>query len=154
MRRAALALLFLIALALPVAGADGAAASPSSASLAGDIDWSLPSIKVGETKPGNAPGALPGLYVSLAALNAFDAATTLKGLQAGADEGNPLMRGVVSRSPVLLTVKAATTGASIFLAERLRRNGHKGQAVVMMVLSNSVMATVAAHNARVLSQGR
>jgi hypothetical protein len=155
MRRAALALLLTTMFAAPVFAADGEAlgesailgASGAASRLAADVDWSMKPVSVGE-----APNkVLPGLYVSLAALNTYDMLTTIKGTKAGATEANPLMRGVVKSSPALFGVKAASTGAAIFLAERLRRNGHNGQAMMVMILSNSVMATVAANNARVVS---
>ena len=157
MRRAAFALLLTMLVAAPAFAADGdslgeagvlgAAGAAAASGLAADVDWSLPSVAM--TQPSTAK-VLPGLYASLAALNTYDMISTLKGTKAGAVEANPLMRGVVKNSPALLGVKAASTGAAIFLAERLRRNGHKGQALAVMIVSNSVMATVAANNARVV----
>src|SRR5262245_36666133 len=65
-----------------------AAASPSLVT----IDWSPKSSRSQVT---SRPRALPALYASLAALQAFDAYSTTRGLSQGATEGNPLMQPVV-----------------------------------------------------------
>jgi hypothetical protein len=128
--------------------AAGAAAMPA---LGADIDWSLAPVRVG---PAGARGTLlPSLYVSLAALNAFDAYTTSKGVRSGVGvESNPKMSGVAGQSAALWAVKGGVTAAAIFAAERMWRNNNKLGAIATMIASNSVMMTVAAHNARVLAQ--
>lgn len=128
--------------------APGTADGGYNSALFSDVDWSLPSIKFG---PAKRPAALPALYVSLAALQAFDVYSTRRGLGHGASEANPLTKGVAGSPAMFWTVKAAATAGTILMAERLWKTNKAG-AIAVMVLSNGVMAAVAAHNARVLRQ--
>ncbi|SRR5712691_7102493 len=121
---------------------------PSAPSLGGDVDWSLPPVQFGPS-PSKRPSALPALYVSLAALQAFDAYSTRQGLGRGAQEANPLMRGVAGNPAALWALKAATAAVPMILAERMWRRDRVG-AIVVMALANGVVAAVAANNARVL----
>jgi uncharacterized protein DUF5658 len=159
MVRALIAVLVLFASVIPTAAGerDGAAepcvssaVTPATA-LGGDVNWIHQAVGCDNSRG----AALSSLYVSFAALNVLDAFTTMRGLRGGtATETNPLMRGVASHSAALWSVKAGSTAVSLFLAERLRRNGHRRQALALMIVANSLMATVAAHNARVIQQGR
>src|SRR5712692_6079024 len=72
--------------------------------LAGDVDWSLRPVQIGPTKR---PGVLPALYVSLAALQVFDAYSTSEGLARGAREANPVMQAIVGNPALFWSVKAA-----------------------------------------------
>jgi hypothetical protein len=100
---------------------------------------------------GGRPSILLALYGGSAALQAFDAFSTLKALKGGAVEANPLMKGVVGNTGAFIAIKATVTGASIMAAERMWRNNHRVAAIVMMAASNGIMAAVAAHNASVLN---
>src|SRR5215211_7000815 len=82
---------------------------------------------------------LTALYGGSAALQAFDAFSSLKALKGGAVEANPLMKGVVGNPGVFIGVKATVTAASILAAERMWRNNHKVAAIVMMAASNGIM---------------
>src|SRR5437870_9076291 len=62
-------------------------------------------------------GALPVMYVGVAALQAYDACSTLSGIKSGAIEGNPAMRAIVSHPAVFIAVKGGLTAASISTAE-------------------------------------
>ena len=97
------------------------------------------------------PSILTALYGGSAALQAFDAYSTLKALKGGAVEANPLMKGVVGNPGVFIGIKATVSAASILAAEQMWRNHHRVAAIVMMAASNGFMAAVAAHNASVLS---
>ena len=97
------------------------------------------------------PSILTALYGGSAALQAFDAFSTLKALKGGAVEANPLMKGVVGNPGVFIGIKAAVTGASIMAAEQMWRNHHRVAAIVMMAASNGIMAVIATHNAAVLN---
>jgi hypothetical protein len=97
------------------------------------------------------PSILTALYGGSAALQAFDAYSTLKALKGGAVEANPIMKGVVGNPGVFIGVKAAVSAASIMAAEQMWRNHHRAAAIIMMAASNGFMAAVAAHNASVLS---
>ena len=97
------------------------------------------------------PSILTALYGGSAALQAFDAFSTLKALKGGAVEANPLMKGVVGNPGVFIGIKAGVTAASIMAAEQMWRNHHRVAAIVTMAATNGFMAAVAAHNASVLS---
>jgi hypothetical protein len=96
------------------------------------------------------PSVLPSMYVSLAALEGYDAYSTLTALKQGAAEANPMMRGVVGNPAALIAVKSAATFASIYASERLWRQHHRRAAIALMVVTNGTLAVLAAHNASVL----
>jgi hypothetical protein len=114
-----------------------------------------PSIRVsGKVSAGlSRPSALPMLYASYAALQAYDVYSTKEGLSRGAQEANPLMQGVVGNTGTFIAVKAAVGVATIVAAERLWKT-NKPAAIAVMIASNSVAAFVAAKNARTLRQLR
>jgi hypothetical protein len=95
------------------------------------------------------PAALPALYASTAILQALDAHSTIKAINAGAHEANPMMKGVAGNKGALLAVKAGVTGATIFMAEKMWKRNPVG-AVAMMAIVNGVNAFVVAHNYRVV----
>jgi hypothetical protein len=119
--------------------------------MAGGVDWSMKPVQVGGGM--KRPAALAGLYVSLAGLQVYDAMSTARGLKQGAHEANPLMQGAVNNSAMFWSIKAATTALPMMMAEKMWKRNKVG-AVVMMAVANSVAATVAANNARVLKAGR
>ena len=121
----------------------------SVASQASDADWSMAPVKFGPPTRGS---VLPALYVSLAGLNAFDAYTTSKGVSLGAEEANPVLKGVANRPAVLWAVKGGVTAGSVFIAERLWRKKNKVGAVAVLLVSNGMMAVVAARNVSVIRQ--
>jgi len=92
------------------------------------------------------PKALPPLYFSFAALQVADIHTTLRALDNGAVEVNPLLKGIAS-SPVKLTVvKVAGTAALFTASEALWRKGRKKTAIVLMIAGNVGMAAVVYRN--------
>ena len=95
---------------------------------------------------------LPALYASLAALNLYDGLSTSAALNRGAVDKNPMMASVAGNPVSLWIVKGASTAASIYFAERLWKQHHRAQAVVVMLAANGMMAVVAVHNQSVVSQ--
>ena len=93
------------------------------------------------------PLALPALYASFGVLQALDAHSTLRALDRGQMEGNPVMRGIASQPAAVVGIKAATTAGTIFLTEKLWRR-HRTAAIVLMVALNAGYAAVVAHNYR------
>jgi Domain of unknown function (DUF5658) len=93
---------------------------------------------------------LPSLYASLIVLEAYDGYSTTRGLKNGAIESNTFMRRLAAEPAALWAVKGGATFVSIYVAERLWRKGHHGQAIVVMVATNGLMAAVAMNNASVL----
>jgi hypothetical protein len=91
------------------------------------------------------PAALPALYATLGAMQAFDVYSTSAALKAGAREANPMAAPFVRNSSSMLGLKVATTAGTIFFAERLWKTNKVG-AIVMMVAINSATAVVSMHN--------
>jgi hypothetical protein len=148
----AVAILALAFSALPADAADDTTIAPST-------DWSeafRPSPIVwknttwGDDKVSRPP-ALAALYVSYAALQAYDVYSTRRALGRGAREANPLMQSVVGNTPGFIAVKAVAGIATVIGTERLWRK-HKAAAIAVMFAANSVSAVVAARNALTLRQ--
>lgn len=99
------------------------------------------------------PGLLPALYAANVALQALDAHSTLSAIGNGAQEANPVMRGVVGNRGALLAVKAGAAAGTILIAEKLWRRNRVG-AIVLMTVVNGVTAAIVAHNYRVSSRLR
>ena len=100
------------------------------------------------------PTLLPALYGTSAFLQGYDAYSTLTVLQHGGVEANPVMKGITKNPAAFIGLKASVTMMSIIAAERMWKRNNRFGAVMTMVVSNSLMAMVAANNARVLSQVR
>jgi uncharacterized protein DUF5658 len=116
------------------------------------LDTTAPQ-KIVFTLPHDAPrpSALVPLYVSFAALQGLDVATTLRGIQNGAVEANPAMAPIVKSPATFIGVKAITTAAVIAASEQLRKR-HRTAAILMMVGANAGYSLVVMHNARVGGQ--
>ena len=143
-------LLSLTLAVLPAAAAD-AAADPTAAAVAAAPAMVVPA-RISQALA--RPKLLPALYVSYAALQAFDVYSTKQALARGGRETNPLMQGVVGNTGSFMAVKAAVAVGTILAAERLWKKDKKVAAIAVMVASNSVAALVAARNARTLRQLR
>jgi Domain of unknown function (DUF5658) len=104
--------------------------------------------------PPTRPMVLPPLYAGFAALQVFDGYTTTHGVQAGAEEANPLLDPFAGNEAAIWALKAGVTAVAIVAAEQLWRRHHRAQAIAVMVVSNTVMGVVAAHNATVTSAAR
>jgi Domain of unknown function (DUF5658) len=128
--------------AVPVAAAEKAESSAAPAAAASS-DVSKPR-----------PQIVPSLYASLAALQALDGYTTLRAIKAGAREANPLVANAAGQPIAMWSIKAASTAATIYYAERLWRGHRRGQAITLLAVTNAIMGVVAAHNASVLSSLR
>ena len=156
---AALALVTVLGVAATPASAEAAAAgsglaaaaTSAAAELATDTDWTMPAVQMGGNHEVSRGALLSSLYVSLAALNVYDAVSTKQGLAHGAMEGNPAMSGLVGNSTSLWAAKAVTTASTILLSEHLWKTHHKVGAIAVMVISNGLMSAVAAHNASVVN---
>jgi hypothetical protein len=94
------------------------------------------------------------LYISLIGLQAYDGYSTSRGLREGAVESNTFMGRIASHPGALWAAKGGAAFVSIYTAERLWRQHRHGQAIALMVVSNGIMAAVAASNASVLRAQR
>ena len=98
------------------------------------------------------PALLPSLYMASAALQGYDAYSTLSVLKHGGVEANPLMK-TVTKSPIaFVALKATVAATSIMAAEKMWKSGNRVGAIGVMLASNAAMGFVAANNARVLAQ--
>ncbi len=113
-------------------------------------DWRVP----GPVIPADRGALLPALYVSLVGLQAYDGYSTGRGLKNGASEANTVLGTLANHPAALWAVKGGTAFVSIYVAERLWRRHHRGQAIALMVVSNSIMAAVAASNASIIRAQR
>src|SRR2546427_8393380 len=109
--------------------------SPAAPSATGNVDWSLGSVQI--EKSASRPRVLPALYVTLAAFQAFDAYSTVRGLSGGAQESNPLMQHVAGNTIGFVALKAASAAVPMILAERMWKHNKVG-AIAMMVVANGV----------------
>jgi hypothetical protein len=66
-------------------------------------------------------------------------------MSVGAYEANPLMRKASGNTGAMLAVKAVSTAATVFFAERAWKKNKKG-AVILMLAVNSAMAAVTVRN--------
>lgn len=157
-RSAALVFLTLTIFSVSASAADATASldvTPTAAfqnlaPSAASVDWSLRPVEISADRR---PSVLPVLYVTLDALQVFDGYSTTTALGRGAHEANPMTAGVAGNSAAFWAVKAGSTAASIWFAERLWKTNRVG-AIVTMVAVNGMMASVAARNASVLKAVR
>ena len=103
-----------------------------------------------EVSPATRGPVLPALYTSLIGLQAYDGYSTSRGLRQGAVESNTFMGRVASHPGALWAAKGGAAFLSIYTAERLWRQHHRGEAIAVMLVSNGIMAAVAASNARLI----
>jgi Domain of unknown function (DUF5658) len=93
------------------------------------------------------PDALMPLYLTYATLQALDVHSTLRALDRGAVEANPLMKNLTESPGSLVAVKAASAAGVLYTTEQLwKRN--PAAAVVFMIAANSAMAWVVQNNYR------
>jgi len=95
--------------------------------------------------PERRPAMLPALYATLGAMQALDVYSTRRAMSVGAYEANPLMRKASGNTGAMLAVKAVSTAATVFFAERAWKKNKKG-AVILMLAVNSAMAAVTVRN--------
>ena len=86
-------------------------------------------------------------YVSFGVLQALDVHSTMRALNNGAVEANPLMKGVAHQPAAFMAVKAGAGATTIWLSHRLAKK-NKVAAMLLMAGVNSAYAMVVAHNYR------
>jgi hypothetical protein len=115
------------------------------------IDFDVLPAQPAESVSERPSAAFSFLYATNAALQSFDAYSTLKALDGRGVERNPLMTPVVRSPAGFLAVKISAATVAIVAAEQLRKRDHRLAALLLMLGSNSFMACVAINNARVLA---
>ena len=130
--------------------------TPATRAVGADLRVSLP-----ETLPGVAevappatfpslhgrPSPLVPLYLSFAALQVADVASTHQALKAGGREANPVVKGFAGNEAAMVAVKAGATAGTILLTERLWKK-NRPAAVILMLGLNGAYAAIVAHNYR------
>lgn len=94
---------------------------------------------------------LTSLYVSTALTQALDIHSTLKALDRGGVEMNPMLKGLTGNKAAFIAVKGAVAAGSIFATRRLAKH-NKVAAIVSMVAINTAYGLVAYHNYKVASR--
>jgi len=133
------------AVASPSGPLNPEAPRPAVAQLAAAAPVAINSQLFRAPEPGR-PAALVPMYASFVTLQALDFVSTTRALSnPNASEANPVMRGVVGSPAAFLAVKAGSTAATIWIAEKWRRK-HPVRAMIFMASTNAAMAAVVAHN--------
>ncbi len=91
---------------------------------------------------------LMSLYVSTAFTQALDIHSTIKALDRGGVETNPMLSGLTGNKAAFIAVKGAVAAGSIYAASRLAKR-NKVAAIVTMVAINTAYGFVAYHNYKV-----
>jgi hypothetical protein len=105
-----------------------------------------------EARPGRSM-VLSALYATTALSQGLDAHSTMRALNAGATERNPLMSYLTSHPPAFVALKTGAAAGLIYAGQRLAKR-NKTHAVIALVAVNSAYLTIAAHNYRVASRLR
>jgi hypothetical protein len=112
-----------------------------------------------DAKAGGASGdrrggpAFAAMYAGLVTVQALDAHSTLRAIDLGLREANPLMRWASGSPVAFVALKASATAATVFVTEKIRRK-HPTRALVFVGAINAAYALIVAHNYRVLSGAR
>ena len=94
------------------------------------------------------PHAFSSLYVGLITAQALDVHSTIRALDAGHKEANPLMRWATDSPITLVAFKTAATAGTMYIIERVRKK-HPKRALVLLGVIDSAYVFVVAHNYRV-----
>jgi hypothetical protein len=126
----------------------------------------LPPAEVGQSRSLAAPIVQPyrriesgkspllmSLYVTTAITQALDIHSTLKALDRGGVEMNPLLSGLTGNKAAFIAVKSAVAAGSILAARRLAKR-NKVAAIISMVAINAAYGLVAHHNYKVAGRLR
>jgi uncharacterized protein DUF5658 len=94
------------------------------------------------------PSMLVPLYLSFAALQGLDVATTIRSVNRGAVEANPAMAPFIGSPAAFIGVKALASAAMIASTEQLWKH-HRAAAILTMIGANVGYSLVVIHNTRV-----
>lgn len=91
---------------------------------------------------------LGSLQAALVATQMLDAHSTLRALNAGGVEGNPMMSGLVKNRAAFIGVKAAMGAGLVYATQRIGQR-NKVAAIALAAAVNSAFAMIASHNYKV-----
>ncbi len=106
-----------------------------------------PQASLIQPRPLERPRLLVPLYVTFAGLQAMDAHSTMKALDRGYVEANPLVAPSTRHAAALVAMKIAVTASVIGGTERLWRH-NRVAAVVAILVVNGAYTAIVAHNYR------
>ena len=98
--------------------------------------------------PSRRLGVLLPLYASFAGLQALDAHSTMRALQNGATERNPLLGDVAGQPAALFALKAGVTASTISPDREAAPETPWWAAIALMTALDSFYAMVVVHNYR------
>ena len=157
-RRLTVVVLGLLCLIVSTAPAAAQAESrlPSPDMLVGDVLQASPSAAVIPTPAQTLPAprrslTLPTLQVSYAALQVMDVLSTARALNAGLQEGNVAMKGIVGQPMALAAIKGGAAVATILITNRVARK-NRAVAIATMLAVNTAYSVVVARNIRAVGQ--
>jgi hypothetical protein len=97
--------------------------------------------------PVKRPAILPTLYVTLAAMQAWDVYSTSVAVKAGARESNPVAAPFAGNPGSMVTLKLMSTASTIFFTERMWRT-NRVKAIIVMAAINGATAAISMNNMR------
>lgn len=138
--------------ALALANSSLAPATGDTTPAAGD-EQQVPAIP--RPRPGSrsGPAVMFSLYATTATMQALDVHSTMRAIDRGAVEANPLMGGLVNNRPAFIATKAAVAAGTIFAAREVAKR-NKVAAAITLIAINSAYAFVAHHNYKLARQLR
>lgn len=122
-----------------------AAATPAASAVRAD---QLPIRFEPQLGRGGSSALMTSLYASTAIMQALDVHSTMRALDHGALEANPLMTGVTGNKAAFVALKAGVAMSTVMMARHMSKR-NKVAAIVTLVAINSAYAMVVSHNYRV-----
>jgi hypothetical protein len=123
------------------------APSPTPAATRSD------STEVVTPATGPSRSTFASLYAGLIATQALDVHSTLRALDAGHAEANPVARWATGNPATFIAFKAGATAGMMYFTERLRKK-HPTRAMILLAAIDTAYAFVVAHNYRAPVAGR
>ena len=117
-----------------------------STSLAGPIGDRLQLSQI-HARPSERPRLLIPMYISFAALQAMDAHSTMKAVDRGYVEVNPLVAPSTRNGAAMAAMKIAVTASVVVGTEKLWRH-NRAAAIAAIIVVNGAYAAIVAHNYR------
>ena len=91
---------------------------------------------------------MQSLYATTVVAQGLDIHSTFKVLDAGGKETNPIMAPLTKHRAAFIAAKVGITAALIYATHAISKN-HKVYGAIALIVANSVVAGIAAHNYRV-----
>jgi hypothetical protein len=124
--------------------------SPQHQSLRIDT---LPAVPPAPVRTERRGALVSSLYVTFIGLQVLDAHSTIRALDRGARESNPVVAPFAHNTPALIALKAGTAAGVLYMTDRVRRHNRLAS-IVLMVAANSAYATIVSRNYRIVASQR